>query len=210
VKTVDLPVSQLHEAPWNANRMDAPMMARLKESIRRYGLVQNLVVRKTRLDYYEVLSGNQRLALLRESGAETVPCVIVDLSDADARVLAQALNRIQGEDDLGLKASLLKDILKHLPEEAVMAVLPETSSSLKGLASLGSDTVARYLTTWENTRHARLKHLQFQLTAEQLETVEKALAKVMSRARRIQGDSPNLRGTALYVLCRKLLEEDER
>jgi len=207
MNTVTLPLAELSEAPWNANTMDEKMFDRLQESVRRYGLVENLVVRRTGQGY-EVLSGNQRLRVLRALGHECVPCVVVDLDDANARLLAQALNRIQGEDDLGRKAALMKDILEELPQEDVISILPESACSLESLATLGSIDLASYLQNWDLTRSARLRHLQFQLTAQQLEVVEEALGNLMSRARREKGDSPNLRGTALYLLCKKYLESE--
>ena len=69
MQLTDLPLDQLFEAPWNPNRMDQAMLDRLKESITRFGLVSNLVVRPTGNCCYEVLSGNQRLQVLRDLGA---------------------------------------------------------------------------------------------------------------------------------------------
>ena len=45
MQVTDLPLGQLKEAPWNPNRMDSAMRDRLGESVRRYGLAENLVVR---------------------------------------------------------------------------------------------------------------------------------------------------------------------
>ena len=65
MEVVELPIETLKEAPWNANQIDAAMLQRLRSSILKYGFIQNLAVR--RIDNgYEVLSGNQRLKLLRE------------------------------------------------------------------------------------------------------------------------------------------------
>ena len=65
MNVVELPIEALREAPWNANQIDAAMLQSLRSSILKYGFIQNLVVR--RIDnWYEVLSGNQRLKLLRE------------------------------------------------------------------------------------------------------------------------------------------------
>ena len=151
---VEIPVQQLHGAPWNANHMDEGMMDHLRESVRRYGLVENLVVRPLGPGSYEVLSGNQRLRLLRELGMSTVPCFVVAVDDANARLLAQALNRVRGQDDLGLKADLVREVLKAVPEAEVMALLPESAGSLRSLASLGQETMAVGLQSWQRAREA--------------------------------------------------------
>ena len=103
MKIIDLPIDKIQEALWNPNRMDEAMLRRLKESLSRYGLVVPLVVRPTDNSNYETLSGNQRLKVIRELGFNQVPCVIVDLNHQEARLLAQALNSIKGEDDLARK-----------------------------------------------------------------------------------------------------------
>jgi len=206
MKVIDLPIAQLKEAPWNTNQMDAQVEFRLKESIRRFGIVSNMVVRKLDDGNFEVLSGNHRLRVLVEMGFTTAPCVIIEVDDAHARLLAQALNRIHGEDDLGLRAEALKQILTDIPEAEVLSILPETAVSLKSFAAIGTSDIADYLQNWEKAQAIKLKHLQFQLTDDQNNLVKKALAKIMPLARENQGDSPNVRGTALYLLCKKFLE----
>lgn len=200
MRIIEIPLENLREATWNPNRMDERMMARLRESIRRYGLVENLVVRRVGKDSFEVLSGNQRLKVSREAGFNAVPCVVVDLDDAHARLLTEALNAIQGEDDLGLKAELLRQALKAIPEEDILEILPETAVSLKALASMGQETIAQYLQNWQQAQAARLKHLQFQLMPAQLDVVEEALEQVMAGVTK-DTDNPNRRGLALFYLC---------
>jgi len=205
---VDFPLHQIREAPWNPNRMDEGMMARLRKSIQRYGVVENLVVRPLGDGIYEVLSGNQRLKVLMELGVETAPCVVVELDDAQARLLAQALNRIQGEDNLGLRAEAVRTILTSIPEADLLGLLPETAASLTALASMGQQTMSEYLENWQQAQAARLRHLQFHLTPEQLDVVDKALTALLPQARQQQGESPNTRGTALYLLCKRYLESE--
>ena len=204
---MNLDLEQLQEACWNANRMDDVALGRLRASVTRYGMVQNLVVRPLGEGRYEVLSGNQRLRVLGELGYAEAPCIVVEVDDAHARLLAQALNRVQGEDDLGLKAELVRDILKSLPREEVLSILPETAESLQSFASLGQEEMASYLRNWQQAQAAKLKHLQFQLTPAQLEVVEEALSGLLPEAKEAQGESPNTRGTALYLLCLRYLKE---
>jgi ParB family chromosome partitioning protein len=206
VKVTELPLEQLKEAPWNPNRMDGAMLQKLRESLTRYGLVQNLVVRPLGEDCYEVLSGNQRLQVLREINSRPVPCVVVWLDDAQARLLSQALNRIAGEDDLGLRAEMLKEILNQVSQAEVLKLLPETADSLQAFASLGQQDLAGYLQNYQQAQLARLKHLTFQSTPAQLEVIEEALARVMRQAGKTPGDKPNPRGNALYLLCKSYLE----
>jgi ParB family chromosome partitioning protein len=206
VKVTDLPLEQLKEAPWNPNQMAEAMLQKLGESLTRYGLVQNLVVRPLEEDCYEVLSGNQRLQVLRELQRSPVPCVVVDLDDAHARLLSQALNRIAGSDDLGLRAEMLKEVLEQVPQADVLKLLPETVAGLSAFASLGQQDLAGYLQNWQRSQAARLKHLTFQSTPAQLEVIEEALARILPQARDANTNNPNPRGNALYLLCKSYLE----
>lgn len=206
MKVINLPIGQLSEAPWNPNVMDSSMTARLRESICRYGLVENLVVRPDGENVFEVLSGNQRLRILREMNPPSIPCVVVNVDDANARLLAQALNQ-HGEDDLGLRAEAVRKILETIPEADVLAILPGNAAGLKGLALMGQETVAEYLQAWQKAQAARLKHFQFQVTDTQKEVIEEALERMRPGATAGKGDSPNVRGTALYLLCKFYLEK---
>ena len=209
MEIIELPIELLKEAAWNVNQVDEAMMQRLRVSIGKYGLVQNLVVRQIANDY-EVLSGNHRLRLLHELLIKKVPCVVVDVDDAHARLLAQALNHIHGDDDLGLRAELIREVMQVLPEEEVLAVLPDTMDGLKGMANLGQETMTGYLQNWEKARAARLRNLLFKLTSDQLKTVEAAVAQILPQARLQQGINPNARGTALYLICKSFVDKENK
>ncbi len=202
-----LDLNQLRAAPWNSNEVDDKTMARLRESIRLYGLVENLVVRPMGIDAYEVIGGNHRLMVLKEVGVTPVPCFVLDLDDAHARLLAQALNHVHGEDNLGLRAELLKKVLETVTEEQVIAIIPETAGTLKAIAAMGQLDMTAYLKNWQQAKATKLKHMMFQLSQDQLDMVEEALGRIMPQAIQLRHVNPNLRGNALYVLCKKYLEE---
>ena len=209
MEVIELPIEVLKEAPWNVNQIDQAMLQRLRTSIGKYGLVQNLVVRKVG-DGYEVLSGNQRLKLLREFKLTKVPCAIVSLDDSHARLLAQVMNHIHGDDDLGLRAELIREVMQVIPEDEVQSVLPDTMDSLKGMATLGQETISNYLQNWERARSIKLRNLIFKLTQEQLQSVEIAIDHILPEAKRQQGISPNSRGTALYLICKSFLDRENK
>jgi ParB family transcriptional regulator, chromosome partitioning protein len=209
MKIENLPIELLMEAPWNTNQADEAMMTRLRNSINNYGLIQNLVVRPLG-NGYEVLGGDKRLKLLLEMGIKLVPCVVMNLDDIQARLLSQILNHVHGEDDLGLRAELMRQVLQEIPEDEVLGFLPDTLDSLKKLASLGTDTITSQLQHFEIARAVRLRNLQFKITTEQLETVEAAIDQALPKTKHTQGDSPNIRGTALYLICRSFLEKEKQ
>jgi ParB family transcriptional regulator, chromosome partitioning protein len=210
MKTVEISIDKINAAPWNANVMDDRTIQRLRESISRYGLLQPLVVRPIRKSQYEILSGNQRLKVLRENHLIRVPCVIVNLNDAEAMLLAQALNSIHGEDDLAMKGAMLNRILTSIPKEKVLSLLPETAESLSVLSTIGQDDLAEHLKAWQQAQSARLKHMQLQFSQEQLQTVEQALDMVIAKAKNTSGNNPNIRGTAMYLLARYYLERNKK
>ncbi len=206
MKTVDISLTKLRPAPWNPNQMDETMMERLRESISRYGLVEPLVVRPLDDSLYEVLSGNQRFRVLQSMDLKSVPCVVVELNDTRAMLLAQALNGLRGEDDLALKGALLKEILSSVPENEILSLLPETTESLKSLSLINEMDLAEHLKAWEEAQAARLRHMQLQFTDKQLETVEKAVSLMTRKAKENGFDNPNTRGNAVFLLCKFYLE----
>ena len=204
MRVTDLPISALTAAEWNPNVMEASAINMLRVSMKRYGMIVPLVVRQLSTDSYETIGGAHRLRILTELGSETAPCMVVDADDVEARLLAQALNRIHGEDDIDLRAESLRCILDHLSHEEVLSVLPETTESLNELASLGTANLSKHLQKWQEAQAARLKQLTFQFTPVQLEIVEEALERTMDGATKSKAN-PNRRGNALFNLCKTFL-----
>jgi ParB family transcriptional regulator, chromosome partitioning protein len=207
MKVIDIRIERLIEASWNVNRMDEDMLNHLKQSLITYGVVEPLVVRPVKKPNFEVLSGNQRLKVIRSMRFKSAPCVVANLNDQEAMLLAQALNGIKGEDDLARKGALLKKILSNVPEDKILSILPETSESLRDLSSLGQEDLAEHLQAWADAQAARLKHMQLQFTHQQLETVEEAVNLILPKAKNDSFENPNDRGNAIFLLCKFYLEK---
>ena len=201
----EIPIHRLTPAQWNPNGMDSGMRDRLRGSLDRFGLVLPLIVRPVGEDRYEVIGGNHRLEVLLEAEYETVSCVVVQTDDTEARLLAQALNNIQGHDDMGVKAELVREVLRVLPHSEVLKVLPESADSLRDLSTLGQGDMAASLRAWDKARAARLRHMTFQLAKEQVDVVEEALEMATSDASGGM-ENPNPRGNALYRLSLEYLD----
>ena len=78
MKIVELDLEKLQGATWNSNEMDEIMLHHLRTSLKKYDLLGNLVVRRVGQDCYEVLSGNQRLRVLKEMGISRFCSVWMD------------------------------------------------------------------------------------------------------------------------------------
>lgn len=131
-------MSDVSEAEYNPRVMPPEMMRALKASIRRHGFVVNLVVQKRGM---VLVGGHQRLAALRqiasEDGVEApaeLPAVVLDLSDAEAKELNVALNKIDGEFDPYKLGALFASIRPELTMESVEATgftMPEIEEAVR-------------------------------------------------------------------------------
>jgi ParB family chromosome partitioning protein len=130
------------------------------------------------------------------------------VDDAEARLLAQTLNRLHGSDDLGLRDELLQSILRELPQEEVLSLLPETAASLQALGSVTQEDLATHIQNWQKARESRLSSFSVRLTQAQFSVVAAAVNHFLSRAAEAQHGSPNRRGTALYLLCQQFLDQE--
>lgn len=132
MRTKQIELGLLLEAEWNANRTPPGLLAKVRRSIEQFGVVENLVARPhpQRPGFFEVLSGNHRLRVLRELGHGQAPVVLVELGDGQARLLAQTLNRTRGSDDPAAYAQLLEVVLSELDLSQVTGLLPETEATI--------------------------------------------------------------------------------
>jgi ParB family transcriptional regulator, chromosome partitioning protein len=77
-------------------RFDPEALAALTESIRRHGLLQPLVVRRTEQGY-ELIAGERRLRAARQAGLDEVP-VVVREADPPERLELALIENLQRED----------------------------------------------------------------------------------------------------------------
>ena len=106
-----LPVSVLKPAAYNPRKKLKPgdkEFEKLKNSIESFGYVELIVV-NTRTGN-TVISGHQRLSVLKHLGKTEAECVLVDMDEVSEKALNIAMNKVSGEWDEVKLADLLKDI----------------------------------------------------------------------------------------------------
>jgi len=137
-----LKTNELKPNPWNPNRMNPEMIGKLSAEIKKSGMILPIVVRPTerrvesgqecpppnqecpRPLEYQIIDGEHRWMIAKQLGIKSVPCIIVLLSESEARVKTIQLNRLRGEDDPELLARLLRDLEIELGAMELGARLP--------------------------------------------------------------------------------------
>jgi ParB family chromosome partitioning protein len=69
----------------------------LAKSIKTFGIIQPLSVRKIGTDRYELVAGERRLRAAKKIGLDKVPAILVDITDKDSAAIA-LLENLQRED----------------------------------------------------------------------------------------------------------------
>jgi len=82
---------------------DEDKLADLADSIRKNGVLQPIVVRKTETDFYEIIAGERRWRASERAGHKSIPAVIIDCTDTEAL-------------QLGLVENLQRDDLNPMDE----------------------------------------------------------------------------------------------
>jgi len=112
LKVVYVKISDLRPALYNPRQMSEKQAADLEKSLRRFGLVDPLVVNRHPERMNVVIGGHQRLKVAERIGIGTVPVVYVELNEEQERELNLRLNKNLGEWDLDALASFDPDLLK--------------------------------------------------------------------------------------------------
>lgn len=119
----DMSVSDL--IPWadNPRGIEPEAMEGLRSSLEKFGYVDLIVVNKRNM---QVVSGHQRLKVLKAACIDIVPCVMVDLDDLAQQALAVTMNndRIAGYFTAAL-IPILDRLKSELPEEYLTLRLKE-------------------------------------------------------------------------------------
>lgn len=106
-----LKLSELNPAKYNPRKELRPGDAefeKLKRSIESFGYVELIVVNEA--TGFTVISGHQRLSVLKALGYESAECVVVSLDTTREKALNIAMNKISGEWDTKKLENLLSDL----------------------------------------------------------------------------------------------------
>jgi DNA modification methylase len=112
---VYVPISSLKPAPYNPRMWSKDQIVQLKESIKRYGIVDPLLVNAAPKRKGIVIGGHFRLSVIKELGFKEVPVVFVNIPDIGReKELNIRLNKNTGSFDPELLADFGEIFLKEV------------------------------------------------------------------------------------------------
>lgn len=111
---VDIKLSDLRSNPYQPRQVfDEEKLKELAESIKEYGVIQPIIVKKS-IKGYEIIAGERRVKASILAGNETIPAIIRDFDDADMMQIA-LLENLQRENlNILEEAEAYKNIIEKL------------------------------------------------------------------------------------------------
>ena len=102
---------------------------KLADSIRQYGIIQPLIVRKAG-DFYELVAGERRLRASKELGLATVPCVISDVTEVKSAEISIIENLLREDLNIFEQAEAIRALIDtyNLTQEEVASRLSNSQS----------------------------------------------------------------------------------
>jgi len=115
IQTVYVPIDKLIKADYNPRKWDEKALNDLKQSIKRFGIVDPAIVNIAPKRKNIVIGGHMRIEAAKGLGIKEMPVVYVNLPDLEKeKELNLRLNKNQGEFDFSLLANFAEDFLTDI------------------------------------------------------------------------------------------------
>ena len=126
-------ISEIVRNPNQPRRyFDPEAIATLAESIRQYGVLNPLTVRRTANGGYELVAGERRLRAARVAGLTDVPCPLINADGEDSSVIALGENLQRRDLDFFEEANGFKRLIEQfgLTQEEAARKVGKTQSAV--------------------------------------------------------------------------------
>ena len=95
---IEVPIDKISLNPYQPRKIfDSDAIAELAKSIKEYGVIQPITVRRNYIGGYELVSGERRLKASRLINLTHMPCIVIDVTENDSAVIA-LLENLQRKD----------------------------------------------------------------------------------------------------------------
>ena len=160
-RILEVPVDQIIPNPNQPRQVfDEEHLKELAESIKTYGVIQPIQVRKLNNNLYELVSGERRLRASKLAKRKTVPAIEVKINDQDSAVLA-IIENVQREDlNYFEEAESYQQLIKyyHMTQEQVAKLIGKSQSFVANklrLIKMDDEVIEAVKKAGLSERHAR-------------------------------------------------------
>jgi len=208
---VNLPIDLIKPNPYQPRKYFSDMsLEELSQSIKNYGLLQPISVRKISENHYELIAGERRLRASKLAGLTTIPAIIVDAVDEDSAVLS-LIENLQREnlnffEEAEGYHSLLND--HKITQEELAKRLGKSQSTIANKLRLLklSDKIKKLILEHNLTeRHARAL-----LRIPEEEIQEKVLKQIIEKNLNVKETEELIEGLLQKLTLKKEEKEQKR
>jgi len=202
IEIVSVPLGRLSKNPWNPNRMEPDKRRKLLSEIKEKGFMAPLLVRP-RQDGHQIVDGEHRYMIAVELGLSSVPCVVSEMDDREARLKTLQLNGLRGENDPDKLARLLKELAEDMDVREMAAGLPWTEVEIDQMLAMVTEEAGEKVKEARSAFHDDgLELFVAVVDAAQKSIIREALDRTATETG-AEND-----GEALAVLCTRALAEN--
>jgi len=97
--------------PSNPNEMSKEQLSALKESMLKYGAIVPIIINQDNM----IIDGHQRKTVAEELGLKQYPCIKINTTEVDAKLLKQILNKLKGVHNVDKDLEEYKFIMQEDP-----------------------------------------------------------------------------------------------
>lgn len=117
---LEVPLSQIKSVPksWLPKKVLKSQVDELTLSIKKYGLLEPVILRKLKDNQFQLLSGYKRMESVKENGENSILArVLEEMSDSDAKGIYEELHKNSNINNIHeLKYQVISSIQSDMPE----------------------------------------------------------------------------------------------
>lgn len=157
---VQINLSELRSNPYQPRKVfDAEKLDELTASIKEYGIIEPIIVKKS-IKGYEIVAGERRSLAARKAGLDTIPAIVREFSDEEMMSIA-ILENVQREDlNIIEEANAYKNMIEvmHLTQDELAKKVGKSRShitNILGILSLPKIVQDKVMSNEISMGHAR-------------------------------------------------------
>jgi len=161
------------------SRLTPEQMEFLQRSLKTFGVMQYPIVRPLPNGKYELIDGEHRLKVARESGIDEIECLVIPASEKEAAIINILMNVARGQQDpMGIARAIKKALESGMSYKEIAAIFNRSENWVKFYESL-LDLPEHYQKALEEGR-LTVTHIREALRLGDLYEIDQALQTALN------------------------------